>query len=160
MSKLPTALAISSAAFPFFVSHEALAQLADRKILTLEGAKQIAAAADAEAKKNSWNVVIAIVDDYGNLIYFQRADDTQAASNDVAIGKARTAAMFRRPTKAMEEVVAGGRHVIMTFPGAVPVQGGLPLVSAGKIVGAIGVSGVTSAQDEQIAKAGVDILAK
>lgn len=136
----------------------ASAQVADKRVLTLEGAKMIAAAADAEARKNNWNVVIAVVDDAGNLLYYQRADDTQFASNEIAIEKARSAAKFRRSTKVMEDVVAGGRHVFMTFPGVVPVQGGLPLVSAGKVVGAIGVSGVTSQQDEQIAKAGVDVL--
>jgi uncharacterized protein GlcG (DUF336 family) len=138
----------------------ASAQVADKRVLTLEGAKMITAAAEAEAKKNNWNVVIAVVDDSGNLIHYVRMDDTQAGSNEFAIGKARTSALFRRPTKVMEDGVAGGRHVIMTFPGAYPVQGGLPLVSAGKMVGAIGVSGVTSQQDEQIAKAGADILIK
>lgn len=158
MSVLPKALAFAGVAISLCIAADASAQLADKKILTLEGAKMIAAAADAEARKNNWNVVIAIVDDAGNLLYYQRADDTQYASNEIAIEKARSAAKFRRSTKLMEDVVAGGRHVFMTFPGVVPVQGGLPLVSGGKVVGAIGVSGVTSQQDEVVAQAGVNVL--
>ena len=158
MTGLYGALAMAGAVISLFVASEASAQLADKKVLTLEGAKMIAAAADAEARKNNWNVVIAIVDDAGNLIYYQRADDTQYASNDIAIEKARSAAKFRRSTKVMEDVVAGGRHVFMTFPGVVPVQGGLPLMAGGKVVGAIGVSGVASHQDEIVAQAGVGVL--
>jgi uncharacterized protein GlcG (DUF336 family) len=158
MTGLYGALAMAGAVISLFIASEASAQLADKKVLTLEGAKTIAAAADAEARKNNWNVVIAIVDDAGNLIYYQRADDTQYASNDIAIEKARSAAKFRRSTKVMEDVVAGGRHVFMTFPGVVPVQGGLPLMAGGKVVGAIGVSGVASHQDEIVAQAGVDVL--
>jgi len=158
MTGLYGALAMAGAVISLFVASEASAQLADKKVLTLEGAKMIAAAADAEARKNNWNVVIAIVDDAGNLIYYQRADDTQYASNDIAIEKARSAAKFRRSTKVMEDVVAGGRHVLMTFPGVVPVQGGLPLMAGGKVVGAIGVSGVASHQDEIVAQAGVGVL--
>lgn len=134
------------------------AQTADRKVLTLEGARQVMAAAEAEARRQGWGVVIAIVDEAGSLVHFARMDDVQSASVEVAIGKARTAAQFRRPTKAMEDAVAGGRAVMMTFPGAVPVQGGLPLVAGGTVVGAIGVSGVQSHQDEIVAKAGVDAL--
>lgn len=132
--------------------------VSERKFLTLDGAKQIASAANAEAVKNKWNVVIAIVDEGGQLVYLEKIDNTQSASVDIAIGKARTAAQFRRPTKAMEDAVAGGRNVVMTFPGIVPVQGGLPLKAGDTFIGAIGVSGVASAQDEQVAKAGVDAL--
>jgi uncharacterized protein GlcG (DUF336 family) len=131
---------------------------APRTVLTLEGAKRIAAAAEAEARRQGWAVCIAVVDESGNLIVFLRLDDTQSASNDIAIGKARTAAMWRRPTKAMEDAVAGGRAVVMTFRDATPVQGGLPLISGGRVVGGIGVSGVLSHQDEIVAKAGADIL--
>jgi len=136
----------------------AAAQTTDRRVLTLEGAKRIAAAAEAEARRQGWAVCIAVVDESGNLVVFVRLDDTQSASNDIAIGKARTAAMFRRPTKAMEDVVAGGRAVVMTFRDATLVQGGLPLVSGGQVVGGIGVSGVQSHQDEIVAKAGADVL--
>ncbi len=134
------------------------AELASRKALTLAAAKQMASAAEAEARKNKWNVVIAVVDDGGHLIYLQRMDDTQLASVEIAQQKARTALMYKRPTKAMEDAVAGGRSVIMTLPGALPVEGGLPAIVDGRVIGAIGVSGVQSAQDAQIATAGLSTL--
>lgn len=134
------------------------AQLADKKALTLEAAKKIAAAAEAEAKKNNWRVVIAVVDDGGHLIYLQRIDETQTGSIDVAIQKARGAVAYKRPTKVFEEAVAGGRNVILNLPHSMPIEGGLPLVVDGKVIGGIGVSGVTAAQDGQVAKAGADAL--
>jgi len=134
--------------------------LADKKALTLALAKRIAAAAEEAANKNNWNMFIAIVDDGGNLMYLQRMDDSQLASLDVSIAKARCALLFKRPTKAMEDAVSGGRTVVMTLPNAVPVEGGLPLMAYGKIVGAIGISGATSPQDGIVAKAGVDELEK
>lgn len=136
------------------------AELATKKALTLAVAKEIAAAAEAEAVKNKWNVVIAILDDGGHLLYLQRMDETQIGSVDVAQEKARSAVKFKRPTKAFEEALAGGRMAIMTLPGALPVEGGIPLMRDGKLVGAIGVSGVTSQQDGQIAAAGAAALAK
>ena len=136
------------------------AQLMDKKALTLEAAKKLAAAAEEEAVKNKWTVVIAIVDDGGNLIYLERLDDTQIGSIEVAMQKAKTAAKFKRPTKALEDAVAGGRTVVLSLPGALPIEGGLPLTVDGKVIGAIGVSGVTAQQDGQIAKAGVDALPK
>ncbi|MBI4611755.1 MAG: heme-binding protein [Candidatus Rokubacteria bacterium] len=132
----------------------------DKKALTLEAAKKIAAAAEAEAMKNNWRVVIAIVDDGGHLTYLQRIDETQTGSIRVAIEKARTAVAYKRPTKVFEDLVAGGRNVILSLPGAMPIEGGLPLVVDGKVVGAIGVSGVTAQQDGIIAKAGVDAFGK
>jgi len=134
--------------------------LADKKALTLAVAKRIAAAAEQESVKNDWNMFIAIVDDGGNLMYLERMDDSQLASLDVSIAKARCALLFKRPTKAMEDAVAGGRTVVMTLPNAVPVEGGLPLMANGKIVGAIGISGATSPQDGIVAKAGADELEK
>jgi uncharacterized protein GlcG (DUF336 family) len=134
--------------------------LADKKALTLALAKRIAAAAEEAANKNNWNMFIAIVDDGGNLMYLQRMDDSQLASLDVSIAKARCALLFKRPTKALEDAVAGGRAVVMTLPNAVPVEGGLPLMAYGKIVGAIGISGATSPQDGIVAKAGADELEK
>ena len=134
--------------------------LADKKALTLAVAKRIAAAAEEAANKNNWNMFIAIVDDGGNLMYLERMDDSQLASLDVSIAKARCALLFKRPTKAMEDAVAGGRTVVMTLPNAVPVEGGLPLMAYGKIVGAIGISGATSPQDGIVAKAGADELEK
>ena len=128
-----------------------------RTVLTLEGARRISAAAEAEARRQGWNVCIAVVDASGILVHFVRRDDTQAASAEIAIGKARTAAMFRRPTRAMEESIAGGRTALMSFP-AIPVTGGLPLVADGTVIGGIGVSGVHSDQDEIVARAGAKLL--
>jgi glc operon protein GlcG len=130
------------------------AQVVDKKALTLEAAKKIAAAAEAEAKKQHARVVIAVVDDGGNLILLERLDDTQVASVEVGIGKARTAAIFRRPTKEFEDQIRGGRIAALALPGATPLQGGVPIVFEGKVIGAIGVSGETPGQDEEIALAG------
>ena len=127
-------------------------------ILSLSDAKTIAAAAQAEASRNGWNVVIAIVDDGGHLLYLERMDGTQKASCLVAQEKARSAIMFKRPTAALEKVVADGRVAMMTLPNVTMVEGGLPIVHEGAFVGAIGVSGVQSSQDGIIAKAGIDAL--
>jgi len=127
--------------------------------LELADAKMVAAAASGAARENDWNVVIAILDDGGNLLYLERMDGTQLASVTVAVEKGRTAIMFKRPSKAIEDMVAGGRSVMMTLPGATPIEGGLPLTYKGEIVGAIGVSGVQSFQDGIVAKAGADRLA-
>ena len=126
--------------------------------ITLDVAKKMAAAAVAEAKRNNWNAAIAIVDNHGSLVYYEKLDDTQTASPTIAIEKARSSAMFRRPTRAMENVIAQGRVAFLGIPGATPITGGLPIVIGGKIIGGIGVSGVTSDQDEVVAKAGVDSL--
>jgi uncharacterized protein GlcG (DUF336 family) len=135
----------------------AMAQLTTKKTLSLEVAKRLAVAAEAEAKKNSWPVVIVLVDDAGHLVYLQRLDEAQYGSIEVATGKAQTAAAFKRPTKALEDSVTGGRSVLLRLP-ATPIEGGLPLTVDGKIVGAIGVSGVTSQQDGMVAQAGVNAL--
>ena len=140
------------------LSLNAAAQVADKKVLTLDGARKIAAAAEAEAKKNNWNVVIAVVDDGGNLIYLQRIDGTQTGSIDVAVQKARTAQAFKRPTKVFEDAIAGGRNALIALHGALPLEGGLPIMVGGQLVGAIGVSGVKSTEDGQIAKAGADSI--
>jgi glc operon protein GlcG len=128
--------------------------------INLEQAKKVVAAAEAEARKNSWNVVIAVLDSGGHLVLLQRLDNTQFASIQVAQDKAYSAAAFRRPTKVFQDgVAAGGEGLrILKLAGATAVEGGLPLVFDGKLVGAIGVSGVTSQQDSQIAKAGADAL--
>lgn len=131
-----------------------------KKSLTLADAKAIAAAAEAEALKNNWNVTISIVDDGGNLLYLQRLDEAPVGSVLVSQEKARTAFLFKRTTKSIEEAVAGGRTVMLTLPGATPIEGGLPLLNEGRVVGAIGVSGVQSSQDGQIAQAGVAVVAK
>jgi len=128
--------------------------------INLETAKKVGAAAIAEAKKNNWNVAVAIVDNHGLLVYYEMLDDTQTASANVAIEKARTSATYRRPSKEFEENIAAGRVAVLGLPGVTPIDGGLPIVVGGKMIGAVGVSGVTSAQDAQIAKAGIDGLAK
>jgi glc operon protein GlcG len=127
--------------------------------ITIEQAKQAMAAAEAEARKNGWQVVISIVDTGGHLVMLQRLG-AQNASVDIATGKAVTSVNFRRPTKALEDSLAanGSALRLLAVPGAMPLQGGLPIVVDGKIIGGIGVSGVTSAQDEQVAKAGSDTL--
>ena len=126
--------------------------------VTLEQAKKIAVGAAAEAKKNNWSVVVAIVDTHGFLKYYEMMDDTQTASATVAIEKARTAAMFRRPTRMFEDAIAGGRNAIIGMPVVTPLEGGLPIVMNGKCIGAVGVSGLTSPQDAQVAQAGLDTL--
>lgn len=123
-------------------------------MLSLIEAKRIAAAARAEAEKNGWTVVIAIVDDGGHLIYLERMDDTQKASIRIAEEKARTAILFKRPTKVFEDAVADGRVAVLGLPGALPIEGGLPLVRGGEYLGAIGVSGVRAHQDGAVAAAG------
>ena len=128
--------------------------------INAENAKKAAAAALAEAKKNNWTMAAAVTDGNGALVYFEKMDGTQTGSVDVALGKSRSAALFKRPTKAFQDVVASGGEGlrILALQGAVPIEGGLPLVMDGKIVGAIGLSGGTSAQDGVAAKAGVDAL--
>jgi glc operon protein GlcG len=138
----------------FLVTLTAHAQVLDRKTLSLEAANKIIAGAIAEAKANNWLVDIAVVDDAGHLLSFQRMDGALIGSIEVAIGKARTAALFRRSTKVLEEA-AKSRPAIVTLPNGVLLQGGVPVVVNGQTVGAVGVSGVTSQQDEQIAESGV-----
>jgi glc operon protein GlcG len=127
----------------------------------LDAAKKAAAAASAEARKNGWFMAIAVVDPAGTLVYFEKADTTQLGSAVVAIDKARSAALFKRPTKAFEDAVAkGGVGVrILGLTGAVPLEGGLPLMQDGKLVGGIGVSGDLSEHDGQCAVAGAAALA-
>lgn len=131
-----------------------------KNALNLADAKAIAAAAEAEALASKWYVTIAVLDDGGNLLYLQRLDEAPLGSILVAQEKARTALLFKRPTKAFEDMIANGRTVMLTLPGATPIEGGLPLLNKGAIVGAIGVSGVQSAEDAQIARAGVEAAAK
>src|SRR5712691_9776614 len=132
------------------------AQVIDKKALSLAAAKKIAAAAEADAQAKNARVVIAVVDDGGHLLVLQRLDDTQVASVEVGIGKARTAAIFRRPSREFEEQVKNGRVAALALPGATPLQGGIPISFEGKVIGAIGVSGETPAQDEEIAIAGAN----
>jgi glc operon protein GlcG len=122
-------------------------------------AKKIATAAVAEARKNNWTMAIAVVDTAGNLVYFEKMDGTQTGSVNVAIEKARSAVLFKRPTKSFQDTVAqGGAGLrMLALPGAVPVEGGIPLMEGGKIIGAIGASGGTSDQDGQAAQAGASL---
>lgn len=136
------------------------AQLPTKQVLTLDAARKIAAAAEAEAKKRGATVVIAVVDDGGYLLVLERLDDTQVASVDVGIAKARTAAIFRRPSKVFEDQVKNGRVAALALPGAVALQGGVPIIIDGKVVGAIGVSGNSPQEDEDIAKVGAEYAAE
>jgi glc operon protein GlcG len=139
---------------PLVAPAAARAQGAAPDELTLARAQSALRAADAEARRQGWAVVIAVVDLAGELMVFQRADDVQHASIDLAIGKARTAARFRRPTRALAESVAQGRVGFLGVPGVVPLEGGIPIILSGKVVGAVGVSGMTGQQDGQVAEAG------
>jgi len=128
--------------------------------INLDTAKKIAASAITEARKNNWTMAVAVVDTGGNLVYFEKMDGTQTGSVRVAISKGRSAVLFKRPTKAFQDMLAtGGEGLrVLRLEGAVPVEGGLPLLMDGKIVGAIGISGGTSQQDGVVAKAGADTL--
>lgn len=132
--------------------------MASKPILTLEDAKRIAAAAETEARTHDWRVVIAVVDDGGHLLYLQRSHDTQFGSVETAIAKAHAAVAFQRPTKASEDAVLSGRLIHLALPGVIPAEGGVPLIRDGAIIGGLGVSGVRSVQDGQIAQAGVNAL--
>jgi glc operon protein GlcG len=145
-------LAIFSLLFVLLASVKG--DLPTKKVLTLEVAKKIAAASEAEAKKRGATVVIVVVDDGGHMLLLERLDDTQVASVEVGIGKARTAAIFRRPSKVFEDQVRDGRVAAIALPGATPLQGGVPIEVDGKVIGAIGVSGNTPQEDEDIAKVG------
>jgi glc operon protein GlcG len=128
--------------------------------ISLDAAKKIAGPALEEARNNNWLMVVAVVDSAGDLVYFERMDGAQAGSTDVAVDKARSSARFKRPTKAFQDMLAtGGEGLrVLAIGGAVPVEGGVPIVIDGKIVGAIGVSGGTSAQDGQCARAGLALV--
>ncbi len=130
--------------------------------ISLENAKKVAAPALAEAAKNNWAMAVAIVDPSGNLVYYEKMDATQIGSANVAIDKARSAALFKRPTKTYQDALAAGGDGmrVLRLQGAVPIEGGIPILVDGKIAGAIGISGGTSAQDGQCAKAGADALLK
>ena len=133
------------------------AQLIDKKSLTLEAAQKIATASLVEARANNWNVIIAVVDEGGHLITLNRMETAQYGSIDVAIGKAKTAAAFRRPTKVLE-AVAKTRPTLSTIANAYLLEGGVPIIYNGQVIGAVGVSGATSQQDAQVAEAGINSL--
>lgn len=128
--------------------------------ISFENARKVMAAAEAEAMKNNWAVVIAIIDSGGNVMMMHRFDNVQLSSIEISQGKAKTALMFKRPTKVLDDAISSGGTGLryLSLKDIVPLEGGLPILLDGKIVGAIGVSGVLSAQDAQIARAGVDAL--
>jgi glc operon protein GlcG len=125
--------------------------------LTLDGARNIVAAAEAEAKKNGWSMSIAIVDAAGELVLFHKSDMSAPYNTDFALRKARTAARYRRPTKALDSVVAGGRIQFLASD-ALPIEGGMPIIVRGQVIGAVGASGGTAPQDAQVASAGIAAL--
>lgn len=145
---LPVLLALTMAA-------PLRAQTAVQSVLTLDGAREIVRNAEEEARRNNWNVAIAVVDAHGELVFFVKMDNVQQGSVDIAQGKARTAARMRRATKALDDAVSGGRVALLGVPGLLAMEGGVPIVFEGRVIGAVGVSGVTSQQDAQIATAGI-----
>jgi uncharacterized protein GlcG (DUF336 family) len=153
MSLIRIALGFTLAAFA------AIASAQDRRpsygaAINVAAAKKIAAGAVAECQKNGWNVAVAVVDPHGFLVYFERMEDTQYSSNDIAIGKARAAATYRRPTRVFADVINKGGPATATLPGVFASPGGVPIFVDGKIIGAVGASGVTGDQDEQCSMAG------
>ena len=125
--------------------------------ITIDAAKKVMAAAEAEAAKNNWPVSIAVLDSGGNIVMLHRLDNAQLAATDLAIGKARTALNFRRPSKALEDAIAGGGAGLRLLAlNITPIEGGFPIIVDGKIIGAVGVAGGLGAQDAQVAKAGAD----
>jgi len=133
------------------------AQLLTKKSLSLEGAKRVASAAEEFARKNKWNVAVAILDEGANLLYFQRMDGVQIGSIEVAMRKAESAIKFKRPSKAFADGVSS-RPQVMTLPGALAFEGGLPIEHGSEIIGSIGISGMTAEQDGMVAKAAVEAL--
>ena len=129
-----------------------------RKTLTLEAARRVAAAAEAEAARHNWAVSVAVVDDAGHLVVFHRMDGAKLVATDIATRKARTAVYFQQPTKALEEEVTAGRAALLPVDGIMPLEGGVPLMADGVMVGAVGVSGVSGSQDAQCAGAGARAL--
>jgi glc operon protein GlcG len=139
----------------FFFASKGQAQTAEGRILTLADAQRIADAAEKRARQDNWTVVIAILDGGGHLVSLRRIDGTQVGSVEVAIAKAKSAVYFKRPTKVFQDAVAQGNHHILSLPNAMPIEGGIPIEHGGRVIGSIGVSGVTSAQDGIIAQAGL-----
>lgn len=157
MSQVPAI--IRTISMLFFTLFAALAFAQERPgygtAVNVAAAKKMATGALAECQKNNWRVAVAVVDNHGLLIYFERMDDTQTASSQIALDKAKAAAMYRRPTRAFADVIAKAGPAVMTLPGVIASPGGLPLFAGGRVVGGIGISGVTGDQDEQCAKAGI-----
>ncbi len=132
--------------------------LADKKVLTISAAKEMAAAAEKKALANGWRNIIAIVDEGGNLVYLERMDDATPGSVEVAMMKTRTAALFHVPTKQLADGLAAGRTVLLKVPNLLPAEGALPIIVDGKVIGAIGVAGGASDQDALVAQEGLNWL--
>jgi uncharacterized protein GlcG (DUF336 family) len=148
---LAAAMAIAAAS----LTGSSAQQLPTKRVLTLDAARRVAAAAEAEARRNNWSVTIAIVDDAGHMVLFERMDGAKLVAIDIAERKARTAVYFQGPTKGLEEeVTKGGRTALLPIEGFMPLEGGVPLTSGGQLIGAVGVSGMSGAQDARCALAG------
>lgn len=156
--KDPSALEQITAALAAVPYRKEECDVKTKPCLVLADLKRIAAACEAEAVKNKWNVAIAILDDGGHLQWLERMDGATPFNAQVAVEKGRSAAVSRRSTKSWEDRIAAGRNAVLNMP-VLPVQGGLPILHQGECVGAIGVSGAQSHEDEQIAQAGLDALA-
>lgn len=152
---LAATLGFAAAAIAMAAPRQLHAQLIDTKALSAEAVKTILSTAEATAKKNGWNVSIAVVDPNGDLLGFLRLDGSSLGTVQIAQGKARTAARFGRPTKVFADRVANDTLNFLSVEGVVALQGGVPILHNGRVIGAVGVSGVTSAQDEQVAMAGI-----
>jgi len=135
------------------------AQLADKKVITIDLAKQLAAVAEREIARNSFQMFLAIVDESGIPIFVERVNDAQPGSYEVAIAKARTAALYRRPSKVFDDMVRGGATTLLSIPQLTTVEGGVPLMYDGKVIGAVGLSGGSAVQDGAVAQAVADALA-
>lgn len=158
-SKLTILSLIAAASFALANEHTDKGHVAAKPTLTLEGAKQVGEAAAKFAKDNGASPSIAVVDDGGHLLYFVRPENSFAAGANVSIGKARTSAIFKKPTKDFEDTINKGRFTMTALPDFTPLQGGIPIVHDGQLIGAVGVSGAKSAQqDEEVAKAGAAVL--
>src|ERR1700674_1641516 len=153
-----TILAFAVGIFLLGAVQSASAQLVEKKTVSLAAAKKMAAAAEVEAIKNNWTMVISVLDEGGNLLYLERMDGTQLGSIEVSQGKARTALQFKRPSKAFQDLIDKDQAHLITLGHITGGQGGLPILAEGKVVGSVGVSGGTSAQDEQVAQAGINAL--
>jgi len=159
MAHRPFGLSLGIALFMALSTMGAAQQLPSKRVLTLETAKRMAVAAEAEAAKNKWLITVAVVDDGGNLLLFHRMDDAKLVAVDIAMRKAKTAVFFQGETKALEEeVTKGGRTALLPIEGFMPLQGGFPIIVEGKVIGGIGVSGMSGEQDAQCAAAGLKAL--
>jgi glc operon protein GlcG len=154
MRKLGMILAVSLLLIPV----DLFSQDTTVRVLSLEDAKRIADAAEARAMEDNWTVVITIIDAGGHPILLRRVDGTQIGSIEIALQKAKSAVFYKRPTKAFQDGVAAGNNGILNLPEVLPFEGGLPIMHDGAVIGGIGVSGVTAAQDGIIAQAGIDAL--